>query len=775
MRRMRRAQSYLMAIYFFAIMGLMGLMYFAFIDATDIEQVHIGSKQERILGAYQRAESITDYATTAATYSLRKAIMSIDSSNDVESRALNYFTELMSAHPTEKLGRNYKIIKKAKGYEFVADRGITIRIESPGLYSHDKTGFWGSQGGEFSFWPVRRRSGNPQITSLFGGRDPPITGSSKNHPAIDIDGDGGDPVLSLGDGRVSVAGTSYLFLEFDNGWTCGYFHIQNILVSANDRVTLGQEVAQIKDSSSDHLDLRCFNHKQPLSKQEAITLFGQEHVANTLTNTPGVTTYATEYSIGNSNNMYIDPYCLFTPVIKEEMKQSAIKLHSSPNGFSISGFNYRTPGLSLDEQFDETCNEYERAGLFSGSGGITDSFVKELISNIISLEGGFVNDPDDPGKATNMGITIATLTEYTNRNGGNVIVTDDDVRLLTREEAEEIYQKWYFERYNVGALPVQLIPVYFDMTVNPGPAAAASILHDALSVFKPPPKVFPVVVDDEVASYAKEVIAENSLQDVLNSIADKRKAYYDQRIKADSRKEKFRSGWYKRADVFKDPDTYLRSFDNVVKTKAIGKYSFPLDITVPISQELSAISVQSQKLRNTISACRWDDYSCISSALSAAPSYLKGTTLCTDFATQLKRRIIECDNSITTGCECQLPTPTKQAVIGSGTITIDGSSQALSWGGIGDETGYEVVFLFDNEDLLYDEAVIDGTTLRLSDSSSGNFKLVSLSEGLYMRKQLAPDKQMIIFSNSKNSLLCPGSIEQAYCTGDIISWVDHKT
>ena len=36
--------------------------------------------------------------------------------------------------------------------------------------------------------------------------------------------------------------------------------------------------------------------------------------------------------------------------------------------------------------------------------------VREIAEAIVDREGGFVNDPDDPGGATNFGVTIHTIT-----------------------------------------------------------------------------------------------------------------------------------------------------------------------------------------------------------------------------------------------------------------------------------------------------------------------------------------------------------------------------
>ena len=35
--------------------------------------------------------------------------------------------------------------------------------------------------------------------------------------------------------------------------------------------------------------------------------------------------------------------------------------------------------------------------------------VKDIARDIVAREGGFVNDPDDPGGATNFGVTIHTM------------------------------------------------------------------------------------------------------------------------------------------------------------------------------------------------------------------------------------------------------------------------------------------------------------------------------------------------------------------------------
>lgn len=98
--------------------------------------------------------------------------------------------------------------------------------------------------------------------------------------------------------------------------------------------------------------------------------------------------------------------------------------------------------------------------------------VRQLAIQIVAREGGFVNDPDDPGGATNFGVTIHTLRRL--RPGQRVTV--QDVRALTREQAIEIYIDHYFTRPRIAELPEPLWASVFDMYVNSG-ANAVRILQ----------------------------------------------------------------------------------------------------------------------------------------------------------------------------------------------------------------------------------------------------------------------------------------------------------
>ena len=105
--------------------------------------------------------------------------------------------------------------------------------------------------------------------------------------------------------------------------------------------------------------------------------------------------------------------------------------------------------------------------------------VRDIASAIVAREGGYVDDPDDPGGATNFGVTIHTMRKLGLDLDGDGRVTAADVKRLTRKQATDIFITHYFERPLISELPVALQPSVFDMYVNAG-ANAIRILQRLL-------------------------------------------------------------------------------------------------------------------------------------------------------------------------------------------------------------------------------------------------------------------------------------------------------
>lgn len=89
-------------------------------------------------------------------------------------------------------------------------------------------------------------------------------------------------------------------------------------------------------------------------------------------------------------------------------------------------------------------------------------------------EGGFVDNPADPGGATNRGITLQTYCAV-NPEG-----TLAGLKALTDAEAGAIYKALYWAPVQADALPAGVDLMVFDMAVNSGCRRSVMLLQECL-------------------------------------------------------------------------------------------------------------------------------------------------------------------------------------------------------------------------------------------------------------------------------------------------------
>ena len=96
----------------------------------------------------------------------------------------------------------------------------------------------------------------------------------------------------------------------------------------------------------------------------------------------------------------------------------------------------------------------------------------------LQAEGGYVDNPADPGGATNMGITLATYRLWMN----DPFLTAQDVQDIPDDVVNQIYAAWYWQPVRGGDLPAGLDLMVFDMGVNAGTSRSAKILQRVAGV-----------------------------------------------------------------------------------------------------------------------------------------------------------------------------------------------------------------------------------------------------------------------------------------------------
>ena len=82
---------------------------------------------------------------------------------------------------------------------------------------------------------------------------------------------------------------------------------------------------------------------------------------------------------------------------------------------------------------------------------------RKSIPMVLKHEGGFVNDPDDAGKATNMGITMATYRQYVNAKA-----TVEELVVMKESTAIDIYKQHYWDKCRCDSLPAGVDHAVFD-------------------------------------------------------------------------------------------------------------------------------------------------------------------------------------------------------------------------------------------------------------------------------------------------------------------------
>jgi lysozyme family protein len=132
--------------------------------------------------------------------------------------------------------------------------------------------------------------------------------------------------------------------------------------------------------------------------------------------------------------------------------------------------------------------------------GMTD---EAILDRILQHEGGFVDHIHDRGRATNFGITQATLSDWRGKP-----VSTDDVRQLTVEEAKAIYRSRYIKPFDALELEPMLKAHVVDIAVNSGVTTARALLGLAQGQTQRPVSVQLVI--ERLKHYARIVKARPS-------------------------------------------------------------------------------------------------------------------------------------------------------------------------------------------------------------------------------------------------------------------------
>ncbi len=197
--------------------------------------------------------------------------------------------------------------------------------------------------------------------------------------------------------------------------------------------------------------------------------------------------------------------------------------------------------------------------------------VDEIAHEIVRTEGGFVNDPDDPGGPTNFGVTLGTLERlgFDVDQDGDVDI--NDVRALTVEHAVDIFKRHYYQAPGIWRIAQPLQPTVFDMQVNAGPTAIR-LLQKLVNMAG-----FGPLTEDGLlgpnSARAAQTCFDGMGELMVDAYSIQRRRYYYALGDKNARLRKFarrrdggKGGWIVRAEMFMDPHFHFSEADHRMRT-----------------------------------------------------------------------------------------------------------------------------------------------------------------------------------------------------------------
>jgi len=170
------------------------------------------------------------------------------------------------------------------------------------------------------------------------------------------------------------------------------------------------------------------------------------------------------------------------------------------------------------------------------------------IPHILEHEGGFVNHKNDPGGATNYGISLRYLQKRGDLLGdfdGDGDIDIDDIRAMTVPQAKNTYRVGFWDPNKLGSVQSQLLATkIFDLCVNMGSKQAWKLTQRAATACGVS------LIDDGIVG-PSTLNAVNSLTNVdykvLITLRELQKGFYDGIMESKPKLRSFELGWYRRS------------------------------------------------------------------------------------------------------------------------------------------------------------------------------------------------------------------------------------
>ena len=159
-----------------------------------------------------------------------------------------------------------------------------------------------------------------------------------------------------------------------------------------------------------------------------------------------------------------------------------------------------------------------------------------LIPIIKKWEGGYSDNPNDRGGATNSGVTLAVYQSVYGKSK-----TKNDLKRMTNDQWNYIFTKLYWNKWKADEIKNQSI---------------ANILVDwvwmsGYGTIKKIQSLFGLTDDGIVGNKTISYINSHDQEEVFNKIWNRRKSFYESLVKNNPSQKVFLKGWMNRLNTFK--------------------------------------------------------------------------------------------------------------------------------------------------------------------------------------------------------------------------------